>query len=176
MSRAAFATVLAVLLAACAPPPYERSPPPPESRGTPAGGEGTTVVGRVSPSGTLVADTLERVVPDTLRVERETVVTGEIRSQAALESGAADEGVLATGWRVQVFASRAQSDAAAVATRVRSAIGDSDPVYVERDDAWYKVRVGDLVDPVPAERLRDRLAELGWPEAWVVRTTIRTIP
>jgi hypothetical protein len=130
----------------------------------------------------LVADTLERALPDTVRVERETVVTGEIRSSAELETRAAGEagaaagGTLATGWRVQVFASREQPEAAARAIRVQEALGDRVPVYVERDDPWFKVRVGDFRDRPAAERLREELVGLGWTDAWAVRTTIRTTP
>lgn len=179
MSRAASAPVLVALLLACVPVPYEERPPP--ERRSENAGEEATVVGHVSPAGTLVADTLERALPDTARVERETVVTGEIRPAAELETGPpAGEGsvgrTLATGWRVQVFASRAEADAAAVATRARRATGDAVPVYVEWDDPWYKVRAGDHSDRAEAERLRERLTQLGWPEAWVVRTTIRTVP
>jgi cell division septation protein DedD len=184
--------VFALLLAAaCMPARYREAPLPetPErsaevdtSRGadpTPARGTppGATVVGRVSPDGTLVADTLADALPDTVRVERETVVTGEIRSASELEtSERAEAGTLATGWRVQVFASREQPEAAARATRVQEALGDRVPVYVERDDPWFKVRVGDFADRAPAERLRDELAALGWSDAWAVRTTIRTAP
>jgi len=180
MSRAVPAPILVALFVACVPVPYEDGPPP-ERRSEPAAGEAATVVGHVSPGGTLVADTLERAQPDTVRVERETVVTGEIRPAAELEvrasDGAGEGGArLATGWRVQVFASRAESEAATVATRVRSATGDAAPVYVEWDDPWYKVRVGDHSDRAEAERVRERLMQLGWPEAWVVRTTIRTVP
>jgi cell division septation protein DedD len=142
---------------------------------------GATVVGRVTPDGTLVADTLPGPVPDTTRVERETVVTGEVRPAAELETApptsAQPQGdALATGWRVQVYASRSQADASATATRVQDALGDGVPVYVERDDPWFKVRVGDSADRAGAERLRERLAGLGWPDAWAVRTTIRTLP
>lgn len=142
---------------------------------------GATVVGRVTPDGTLIADTLAAPVPDTTRVERETVVTGEIRPAAELETApptiAEPEGeALATGWRVQVFASRSQAEAAATATRVQDALGDRAPVYVERDDPWFKVRVGDFVDRADAEALRLHVAGLGWPDAWAVRATIRTLP
>lgn len=193
---AAFALLLAV---ACMPARYREAPPPETSeraaavdtsrgadpmsaRGAP---EGATVVGRVSPDGTLVADTLARALPDTVRVERETVVTGEIRSAAELETGERGEpgtavggeaGTLATGWRVQVFASREQPEAAARATRLQEALGETVPVYVERDDPWFKVRAGDFTDRAAAERLRDELAALGWSDAWAVRTTIRTAP
>jgi hypothetical protein len=183
---AAFALLLAL---ACMPARYREAPPPEDSEraaaeeaASPGTREGATVVGRVSPEGTLVADTLERALPDTVRVERETVVTGEIRSSAELQTRAAGEagavagGTLATGWRVQVFASREQPEAAARAIRVQEALGDQVPVYVERDDPWFKVRVGDFRDRPAAERLREELVGLGWTDAWAVRTTIRTTP
>lgn len=177
--RFALVPVLALVAAACAHAPYEEPLPPPA--GETSAREGATVVGRVSPEGTLVADTLEHARPDTARVERETVVTGEIRPAAELETGpppaaGRETATLATGWRVQVYASRDESEAAAVATRVRGATGDAVPVYVEWDDPWYKVRVGDHADRADAERLREGLVSRGWSEAWVVRTTIRTVP
>jgi len=187
----AFAPAVFVLLLAlaCTPARYREAPPPetPEraaGEGRPAAGKppGATVVGRVSPEGTLVADTLARALPDTVRVERETVVTGEIRSSEELETrgsgepGAPAAATLATGWRVQIFAAREQSEATARATRVREALGDRVPVYVERDDPWFKVRVGDFAARPDAERLRDELVRLGWADAWAVQTTIRTAP
>ncbi|HET6617398.1 MAG TPA: SPOR domain-containing protein [Gemmatimonadota bacterium] len=177
-----------VLAVACMPARYREEPPPPEVEQAPesaargaARPTGGTVVGHVAPDGTLVADTLARAVPDTARVERETVVTGEIRPATELETeppAAAGEvaETLATGWRIQVFASRSEAEAAAEATRARNALGDQAPVYVESDDSWFKVRVGDFSDRGAAERLRARLADLGWIEAWAVRTTIRTAP
>jgi hypothetical protein len=188
LAPAVFALFLA---AACTPARYREAPPPEtperaaEEGRRPAGvPQGATVVGRVSPEGTLVADTLARALPDTVRVERETVVTGEIRSSEELEArgsgeagaAAAEAATLATGWRVQIFASREQSEATARATRVREALGDRVTVYVERDDPWFKVRVGDFSARPAAERLRDELVGLGWADAWAVRTTIRTAP
>lgn len=178
-----------VLAVACMPARYREEPPPPEveqaregaARGAERAAAGGTVVGHVAPDGTLVADTLARAVPDTTRVERETVVTGEIRPAAELETeppaAAGEEAeTLATGWRIQVFASRSEAEAATEATRARNALGDESPVYVESDGDWFKVRVGDFSDRGAAERLRARLADLGWVEAWAVRTTIRTAP
>lgn len=174
---------LSLLVAvACTPARYREEAPPPVTQREPgATAEGATVVGHVSPDGTLVADTLKESQPDTARVERETVVTGEIRPATELETAqpatvGAEAGALATGWRVQAFASRAEDEASAAATRVRDALGDQTPVYVEQDDPWFKVRVGDFSDRVAAELLRERMAGLGWPDAWVVRTTIRTTP
>ena len=188
--------IAAFVAAACMPARYREELPPgtrdstgrPAAETTAAGREtgatdatGATVVGRVTPDGTLIADTLSGPVPDTTRVERETVVTGEVRPAAELETTppttAEPEGeTLATGWRVQVHASRSQAESAAAATRVRDALGDRAAVYVERDDPWFKVRVGDYADRAAAEALRQDLAGLGWPDAWAVRTTIRTLP
>ncbi|HET6361062.1 MAG TPA: SPOR domain-containing protein [Gemmatimonadota bacterium] len=186
--------IAALLAVSCMPPRY-REELPPETRdstgrsgaaagATPrgdAGASGATIVGRVTPDGTLIVDTLAAPVPDTTRVERETVVTGEVRPAAELETAAPTVAeprgeALATGWRVQVFASRSQAESAATATRVQQALGDGAPVYVERDDPWFKVRVGDFADRAGAEELRQQLAGLGWPDAWAVRTTIRTLP
>lgn len=125
-----------------------------------------TLVGSVTADGTVRADTLAGVRPDTSRVVRETVVTGAIRST----TGA---GPLATGYRVQVFAARNRDVAADAVRRLREQ-RVADPVYMEWVDPWYKVRVGDFTDRESAERLRGRLVELGFPEAWIVRTTIRT--
>jgi hypothetical protein len=182
------AVALLLAAAACMPARYREEPLPEDRSDEAAGaaareaspaGEGATVVGHVSPDGALVADTLARSTPDTARVERETVVTGEIRPAVELETDtpavAGDEpATLATGWRVQVYASRDETDAAGEATRVRDALAGEAPVYVERDAPWFKVRVGDFGDHDAADRLRARLAGLGWPEAWAVRTTIRT--
>jgi cell division septation protein DedD len=191
MSLRGSLTLALVLVLACMPARYREEPPPPETEETAEGAAretgaatpaaGATIVGRVAPDGTLVADTLARGAPDTARVERETVVTGEIRPAAELETeppavAGPENGTLATGWRVQVFASQSADEAAAEATRARDALGDGVPVYVERDDPWFKVRVGDFADRAAADRLRERLAGQGWPEAWAVRTTILTSP
>ncbi|MCK5438841.1 MAG: SPOR domain-containing protein [Gemmatimonadetes bacterium] len=129
---------------------------------------GQTVIGSVAADGTLHADTLAGARPDTSRVMRETVVTGAVRSTAGV-------GTLATGYRVQVFAARDRDVAADAVRRLREQ-RVSDPIYMEWIDPWYKVRVGDFTDRESAEQLRRGLAELGFPEAWIIRTTIRTAP
>ena len=96
-------------LAACMPDRYRETPPEPVTRSSGASADGSTVVGHVTPDGTLVADTLARAIPDTARVERETVLTGEIHPATG------------PGWRVQVFAAREEAEAAAEADRARAA-------------------------------------------------------
>jgi len=133
-----------------------------------ADASGQTVIGSVTADGTLHADTLAGARPDTSRVVRETVVTGAVRSTAGV-------GTLATGYRVQVFAARDRDVAADAVRRLREQ-RVSDPIYMEWIDPWYKVRVGDFTDRESAEQLRGRLVELGFPEAWIIHTTIRTAP
>ena len=127
-----------------------------------------TVIGSVAADGTVHADTLAGARPDTSRVVRETVVTGAVRSTAGV-------GTLATGYRVQVFAARDRDVAADAVRRLREQ-QVSDPIYVEWIDTWYKVRVGDFTNRESAEQLRRRLVELGFPEAWIIRTALRTVP
>jgi hypothetical protein len=125
-----------------------------------------TLVGSVAADGRVRADTLAGARPDTSRVVRETVVTGAIRSTTGV-------GALATGYRVQVFAARDRDVAAGAVRRLREQ-QVANPIYMEWVDPWYKVRVGDFTDRQSAERLRGQLVEVGFPEAWIVRTTIRT--
>ena len=158
---------LLVLALACAPAYREEAALPPSD---PYGGAdgGPTVVGHVRADGTLVADTVAGSAPDTARVERQTVLTGTVRPREGAEA-------LATGWRVQVLATPDRAIAERYAGGL-DALAGGEPVYVEWVQPWWKVRVGDFVAREPAERLRERLVALGIPEAWTVRTTIRTAP
>lgn len=142
-----------------------------EEAGPPAAGsgeKGETVVGRVGPDGAFRADTLAGARGDTVRYERETVMTGAIR-----RARSPDAPPLQTGYRVQVFAVKERASATDFAREVESLV-DGEPVYVEWADPWYKVRVGDFAERSAAERLRERLVDRGIEEAWTIRTTIRT--
>lgn len=169
--RSPLAVLAAAVLAAACAPAYREAPasdPPPTYEIFPSGGE--TVVGRVGPDGTFRADTLAGVRADTARFERETVMTGTIRSDRRSEGPP-----LAVGYRVQVFAARDRDAAAAFARELEGRL-EGEPVYVERVEPWWKVRVGDFRSREEAERLRDRLLAAGIEGAWTVRTTIRTAP
>lgn len=160
------ATLLLVVLA-CVPAYREEATlPPPDPYG--GADRGPTVVGHVRSDGTLVADTVAGSAPDTARVERETVLTGTVKPRAGGEA-------LATGWRVQVLATPDRAIAERYAGGLAPLLG-GEPIYVEWVQPWWKVRVGDFGSREPAERLRERLVARGIPEAWTVRTTIRTAP
>lgn len=191
MSRSPIGTLaLLIAVVSCASPYRQRPPqtdipetevrPPPaeadrvepdverptEEAGDPAPApDRRTIVGTISSDGVLRADTLAGVHPDTSRVVRETVVSGALRPRAS---------TLVTGYRVQVFASRDREIATREAQRLRGRVGE--PVYVEWDDPWYKVRVGDFTERGVAESLRARLVAEGYAEAWIAATSIRTQP
>lgn len=173
MNRAAALTLatagITALLAGCAPAVRDGGGPRGEQVEREAG-EDETVVGRVEPDGTFRADTLEEERADEPGYRRETVMTGSVRAER--EDG---EPELATGYRVQVFAARDRADATAFAREIEALV-EEHAVYVERVDAWYKVRVGDFASRERAERLRRHLAERGVEGPWTVRTTIRTAP
>ncbi|MBA3584845.1 MAG: SPOR domain-containing protein [Gemmatimonadetes bacterium] len=76
------------------------------------------------------------------------------------------------GYRVQVFAAREGPLAEGFADRLRERLPD-DPVYVGWEEPWHKVRAGDFTSREEAERLRALLIDMGFVEAWTVRTAIR---
>lgn len=160
--------VVAGLLAGACAPAY-REDGRPRGRAT-AADSGLTVVGHVTPSGELVADTLASDLPDTAGVQRETVMTGAVRPRLDPDGPA-----LATGFRVQVLATPDRAIAERYARGLETVVG-GEPVYVEWVDPWWKVRVGDFAIRQAAERLRTRLVSEGIAEAWTVETTIRTAP
>ncbi len=141
------------------------------ARGTRSEG---TVIGQVTPDGRLDADTVAQApAPDP--VDRETVVTGYVRAagtaggpDAAEAPGAA---AFVAGWRIQVFAARDEATATQVARRAGDAV-EGVPVYVEPEESWFKVRLGDFATREAAEPLRERLIGLGWTEAWAVPTMV----
>jgi cell division protein FtsN len=133
-----------------------------------AGSEGT-VIGHVTPEGRLDADTVAQApAPDP--VQRETVVTGYVRTAGA-SAAASGEAASAPGWRIQIFAARDEATAAGMGRRAGDAVAGV-PVYVEAEGPWFKVRLGDFATREAAEPLRERLVGLGWTEAWAVRTSI----
>jgi cell division septation protein DedD len=76
------------------------------------------------------------------------------------------------GFRVQLVAAGSREDAERIAREARTRLAV--PVYVEFESPFYKVRAGDFTDRAQALQLRDRARSYGYPEAWVVTTTIRS--
>jgi len=89
-----------------------------------------------------------------------TVQTPAAEQQAQMERG----------FRVQIFAGGGRGDADQVAIQARTRT--QDPVYVQFESPYYKVRVGDFQDRAKALEMRDRLRGYGYPQAWVVTTQV----
>ncbi len=74
------------------------------------------------------------------------------------------------GWRVQIsaFSNLVDADARARAARSRF----TEPVYVEYEPPFYKVRVGDFLTRAEAESMATRARAEGYEGAWVVETLV----
>jgi hypothetical protein len=48
------------------------------------------------------------------------------------------------------------------------------PVYVDFAKPWYKVRIGDFPTARGTSELVERVRELGYEDAWIVRSPIRS--
>jgi hypothetical protein len=74
------------------------------------------------------------------------------------------------GWRVQVFASPSMAAAEKEADVAREKF--TDPVYLEYEPPYYKVRVGDFLTKDGARSLSNRAKSQGYDGAWVVETMV----
>jgi len=77
---------------------------------------------------------------------------------------------ISEGYRVQILATRYFGYADSLAISISSKIIDS--VYVEFETPNYKVRVGDFIDRDSAELLQQKLLNMGYKSAWILRTKI----
>ncbi len=73
------------------------------------------------------------------------------------------------GWRVQISASETMGGAEAV--RKEAVKQASEPVYIEYEPPYYKVRVGDFLSKAEAESMATRLRAEGF-DTWVVETLV----
>jgi len=124
-----------------------------------------------------------QVVPDLFPVNaavkgRETIEVDESVPLAAdTTAGAADAATAVQvdtlnhqAFRVQVFTSKLFGEAQHV-KRVAEEIFDR-PVYLDYEVPYYKVRVGSFGDRYDAEDYAQRVRVAGYPDAWVVATTV----
>ena len=77
---------------------------------------------------------------------------------------------ISEGYRVQILATRYFDYADSLAISISSKIIDS--VYVEFETPNYKVRAGDFIDRDSAELLQQKLLNMGYKSAWILRTKI----
>jgi len=76
------------------------------------------------------------------------------------------------GWKVQVFSTSDYFLADSIYHEIRSKFGDS---TVEKvfNLPYYKIRIGNCATREEAERLLVRAQELGYRDAWVIRTQVK---
>ncbi len=74
------------------------------------------------------------------------------------------------GYRVQIFASSTNEGAEKIASEARFKF--TEQIYVEFDNNYYKVRVGDYKNRSDAEILREKAKNLGYLDAWIVQTEV----
>jgi cell division septation protein DedD len=130
----------------------DQLPPPETLPATPIGAAVDTVGG-------------EDVEPETIEPSVEVPV--EPASQGERR---ADTIETARGWRVQLAAAGARSDADRVAREASARLGVK--CYVDFEAPLFKVRAGDFVDRAEALRLRDRARANGYDGAWIVTTEV----
>jgi hypothetical protein len=91
----------------------------------------------------------------------------------AAEEYQPQSGELPYGFRIQVLAVPDFSTAGAEASRLDERLGGKLPVYVEYIAPYYKVRVGDFKKQEDGQPALAHVRELGYSDAWLVRTTIK---
>ena len=96
-------------------------------------------------------------------IEADSVVVEEVSAPAI--AAAYD-----IGYRVQIFASSER--AAAESLKLKASGETTFPVYIEYEDGYYKVRVGDFGSRDEAAEARAGLSEM-YPDCWIVTTTIQ---
>ncbi|MDP6532955.1 MAG: SPOR domain-containing protein [Candidatus Marinimicrobia bacterium] len=74
------------------------------------------------------------------------------------------------GFRVQVFASSRKEKADSLKFHLDNIM--QEPVFVTFEVPLYKVRVGNCITRKEAERLQARLNEIGYRNAWIIRSRI----
>jgi hypothetical protein len=78
------------------------------------------------------------------------------------------------GYRVQLIATRDEEEARSV--RRDALLSFDERVYLVYDNPYYKVRAGDCLSRYEADVLQEKAVQMGYAEAWVVRTTVSVKP
>ncbi len=74
------------------------------------------------------------------------------------------------GFRVQIFASGQKERADSLKMILENIV--EEPVYVTFEVPLYKLRIGNCINRKEAERLQARLNEIGYKNAWIIRSRI----
>jgi hypothetical protein len=132
--------------------------------------EGSEVYGEIIPADDDIAVEIDEFAgAGEFSTDTETEVYGEIDTTDGGDSYGV--GRTADGFRVQVSAVSYKDNADRIADEVRDRlVGYS--VYVDYISDLYKVRVGDCASRSAAETLRSKLVNLGYDDAWIVKSKV----
>ena len=81
-----------------------------------------------------------------------------------------EESDIASGYRVQIFASSSIEKAEEVAAKTKSLF--TERIYVEYSAPLYRVRIGNFTSKEEALQFRDKIVQSGYEGAWVVEALI----
>ena len=74
------------------------------------------------------------------------------------------------GYQVQIAALSNQEESMEI--RRSAMLKFTEDVYLIFDSPYYKVRVGNCITRNQAEDLQRKAVRLGFPDAWIIRTTV----
>jgi hypothetical protein len=99
------------------------------------------------------------------------VVTADDLLKGAPAPAIADSSDEIDGFRVQLYSTRDEEEARSI---LRNAvISFSEQVYREFHNPYYKIRVGDFKSRFEATQLQEKAIQMGFSEAWVVRSMVK---
>ncbi|UCE26457.1 MAG: SPOR domain-containing protein [Candidatus Coatesbacteria bacterium] len=132
--------------------------------------EGSEVYGEIIPADEDIAIEIDEFAGGgEFSTDTETEVYGEIDTTDGGDSYTV--GSTADGFRVQVSAVSYEDNADRIADEVRDRLTGYS-VYVDYISDLYKVRVGDCTTRSAAETLRSKLVNLGYDDAWIVKSKV----
>lgn len=125
-----------------------------------------------SPTGREQTEGQLEAIPAPVSPEKKVTPPTETPSQYVPQEAPAkvEESNIASGYRVQIFASSSLEKADGIAAKAKSLF--TEKVYVEYSAPLYRVRVGNFTTKDAALQFRDKVVQSGFEGAWVVEALI----
>jgi len=96
------------------------------------------------------------------------------RNQEEAPLNSRPPGKMVSGYRVQIYSFRGRTPAIKAQRQVKDRVKELPiEVHLEKETAYYKIRVGDFTSKSDADRLARILkTQIGYRDAWVVKTRV----
>ena len=126
----------------------------------------TTSAGAVGSEGQLEA------IPEAVSPQKKAASQADTPSSYVEQEVPAnvEERDVASGYRVQIFASSSLEKAEEVAGKARNSFPDR--VYVEYSTPLYRVRIGNFASKDDALKFREKVVQAGYEGAWIVEALV----